>query len=200
MDRLKNMKEQMVSVVQSQMGNLECVDAKELGEAVDMIKDLAEAIYYCSITDAMEESEKDKSVANNYYYTQPMMDNRQDYNMGRMYYGGGNSGNGNSGSSNSGNSSSYYTPRMPYYMEDPMQMNNSYMMPNHDYREGRSYSSRRGYMESKDLHKDSATQMRELEKYIRDLGEDLTEMVERATPEEKQVLQQKIATLATKIS
>lgn len=30
------------------------VDAKELGEAVDMLKDLAEAKYYCSIVAAME--------------------------------------------------------------------------------------------------------------------------------------------------
>lgn len=198
MDRLKSMKEQMVSVVQSQMGNLECVDAKELGEAVDMIKDLAEAIYYCSITDAMEDSEKQPKT-NNYYYTQPM-DQQYDYNMGRMYYSSGNGGGGSNGSgsgnSNGGNSN-YYTPRSPYYMEQPMMGNQRY--PMHDYREGRSYSSRRGYMESKEMHKDSATQMRELEKYIKDLSQDLTEMIEQATPEEKQVLQQKIATLATKI-
>ena len=35
--------------------NLNTVDTRELGEAVDMIKDLAEAIYYCTVTKAMEE-------------------------------------------------------------------------------------------------------------------------------------------------
>ena len=68
-----------------------------------------------------------------------------------------------------------------------------------DPREGRAKQSRRMYMEAKEMHKDSATQMRELDRYIKDLGEDITEMIKNATPEEKQVLQQKIATLSTKI-
>jgi len=50
------------------MGSLEKVNAKELGEAVDMIKDLSEAIYYCTITEAMEKSAEDKTN-NTYYYT-----------------------------------------------------------------------------------------------------------------------------------
>ena len=29
-----------------------------MGEAIDMIKDLSEAIYYCTITEAMEKSDK----------------------------------------------------------------------------------------------------------------------------------------------
>ena len=45
MERLKAMKENLMNSVQAQIsGNLDCVDAKELGEAVDMIKDLAEAM------------------------------------------------------------------------------------------------------------------------------------------------------------
>jgi len=39
---------------------MEKVDAQELGAAVDMIKDLSEAIYYCTITEAMEEKEDEK--------------------------------------------------------------------------------------------------------------------------------------------
>lgn len=188
MERLKQMKEQLTSTVQGQLGNLHDVDAKELGEVVDMIKDLAEAIYYCSITEAMEESKKEEKpqMNNTYYYTMPM-----DYrDNGRMYYGG---QGGNSGTSMNGNGSRYYMPDMyrerewmPEYMtQDP--------------REGRAKQSRRMYMEAKEMHKDSATQMRELDRYIKDLGEDITEMIRNATPEEKQVLQQKIATLSTKI-
>ena len=61
MEQLKSMKEQLTSIVQAQLCNAQNVDAKELGEAVDMIKDLAEAIYYCNITEAMEKSkEKEK--------------------------------------------------------------------------------------------------------------------------------------------
>lgn len=49
-DTLKTMKEQLMNCVQGQLGDISAVDAHELGEAVDMIKDLAEAIYYCTIT------------------------------------------------------------------------------------------------------------------------------------------------------
>jgi hypothetical protein len=41
------------------MTHLDSVDAKELGEAIDMIKDLSEAIYYCTITEAMEAKGKE---------------------------------------------------------------------------------------------------------------------------------------------
>ena len=62
------MKHNLTSFIQGQMGSLEKVNAKELGEAVDMIKDLSEAIYYCTITEAMEKSAEDKTN-NTYYYT-----------------------------------------------------------------------------------------------------------------------------------
>ena len=55
MKRLKAIKESLVECVESQVhGHLEEVDTKELGEAIDMIKDLAKAIYYCTVTEAME--------------------------------------------------------------------------------------------------------------------------------------------------
>lgn len=71
MEQLKSMKQCLMAQVQAQMGNLAAVDTEELGEAVDMIKDLSEAIYYCTITEAMEQKD----------YRD--MD-REDY--GRMYY------------------------------------------------------------------------------------------------------------------
>ena len=43
--------------IEGQMANLDEVDTKELGEAIDMIKDLEEAMYYCTITKAMEQKE-----------------------------------------------------------------------------------------------------------------------------------------------
>ena len=58
MEQLKQMKEMLTGCVQGQLTHLDTVDAKELGEAVDMIKDLSEAIYYCTITKAMEEKEE----------------------------------------------------------------------------------------------------------------------------------------------
>ena len=58
MEELKSMKKALINCVQSQInGNLKEVDAEELGEAVDMIKDLEEAIYYATITKAMEDGD-----------------------------------------------------------------------------------------------------------------------------------------------
>lgn len=199
MEQLKAMKEQLTSIVQGQLAHTDSVDTKELGEAVDMIKDLAEAIYYCSITEAMDEN-KDKG--NTYYYTtyRPDMMTRYDeiFDPNRMFYGGQESSN------SSGGSRMYRTGRRinpVYYQPDYREYDYSeQLMPDHDPREGRARKSRRMYIESKELHKDSATQMKELEKYIQDLSKDVTEMIEHATPEEKQLLQQKIMTLSTKIN
>lgn len=187
MEELKRIKEQLIGVVQSQMANLNEVDAKELGEVVDMIKDIAETCYYCSITEAMGE-EKEETPR---YYPAP------DYDMNRMYYGGRSGRNMyNPASNGRGNSRNmnpvYYTPYMREYEPDwdPMYKNA---------REGRAKDARRMYMEHKEVHKDHITQMKDLEEYMKSLTEDIMEMIEEATPEEKQALQQKIATLSTKI-
>ena len=50
MEMLKSMKEILMSQAYSQMNHLDKVDAKELGEVIDMIKDIEEAIYYCAKT------------------------------------------------------------------------------------------------------------------------------------------------------
>lgn len=52
--RLKCLEEEMVSVLELQFKNLEGVCTKELGEAIDIVKDLEEAIYYHTITEAMK--------------------------------------------------------------------------------------------------------------------------------------------------
>lgn len=63
MERLKIIKEQLVSQVESQMENLQCVDTQELGEVIDMIKDLAKAIYYCEVSKQMEEADASRKSA-----------------------------------------------------------------------------------------------------------------------------------------
>lgn len=205
MERLKRVKETLMSVIESQIngGDLRNVDTKELGEVVDMVKDFSEAMYYCSIVEAMEKSEKDGSHGKEYhYYTERYMPERyypDRYNMmyterdmdrdyGRMYYtGGGSSGGNSSGGNNArgGGTRGFYEPMYP--------------MMDKDYREGKSGGSRKSYMEAKETHQDKAVQMKELDKYIHELGDDITEMIQDASPEEKAMLQQKISTLATKI-
>jgi hypothetical protein len=68
-----------------------------------------------------------------------------------------------------------------------------------DNREGRSPVSRKGYMEGKEMHHPKEKQMKELEKYMQELTSDITEMIQGTSPEEKQLLQKKIATLAEKV-
>ena len=172
MERLKNLKENILNCVQYEVsGNLKEVNTKELGEAIDMIKDLEEAMYYCTITEAMKKKEEQPQYNNINYYTEPYYD--------KMYYGG----NGNGGQSNSGGTN--------YYDGWNGQMRDS--------REGRSGEIRRMYMEHKSLHADKNVKMKDLEKYMQELTHDMTEMIQDASPEEKQLLQQKISTLAQKI-
>lgn len=60
MERLKHMEEVLMGCVQAQLSHLDTVDTEELGQAIDMIKDLEQAKYYCSIVKAMEEAEEDE--------------------------------------------------------------------------------------------------------------------------------------------
>ena len=94
MEQLKNMKENLVSIIQAQMGNLQDTDTKELGEAIDMVKDLSEAIYYCSIVKAMEEKEEENKYMSKTQTNYPMYYNGgnriYDGMDGRMWYNGGN--------------------------------------------------------------------------------------------------------------
>ena len=74
-----------------------------------------------------------------------------------------------------------------------------------DGREGRSGQSRRTYMETKEMHKgntpqDKQEKMKSLESYMKELSEDLTEMIEDASNEERSMLKAKLATLSQKIS
>lgn len=214
MERLKQMKETLMSSVQGQLGNLDHVDAKELGEAVDMIKDLSEAIYYCTVTKEMEECKEEKKMmdkmeqkfqshqqmpqqVHQHYYPIPEYDRPyyrdMDRDYGKMYYDGESSyrGNGNSG----GNSRGFREPE--YFM--PIQDFPQYPREIRDVREGRSPMNRRSYMESKEMHKGKEVEMQELEKYMQELSTDITDMIKEASPEEKQMLQQKLTLLASKV-
>ena len=49
MEQMKTIKASLLGLIQTQLADPKCVDAKELGEVFDMLKDLMEAAYYCSI-------------------------------------------------------------------------------------------------------------------------------------------------------
>lgn len=179
MEQLKHMKETLISCVQSQMSHLDTVDTEELGDVIDMIKDLEEAIYYCTITKAMEGKEKEGGNQYHHYYTEYRDIDRPE---GRMYY----PESGNEGNMSSGNNARSYM-EWNYPME-------------RDRREGRSPMSRKTYMEAKEMHQPKTTQMKELEKYLQELSSDIVEMIQDASPEEKSFLEKKISALAVKIN
>ena len=191
MEQLRNIEECLISQVQAQCSDLRKVDAKELGEVVDMIKDLEEAIYYCSITKAMEKSEeereKSRSMNINYY---------MEGDAGRMYYDGQSR---NSDGTYASSDRRMYVPYMeyaPYMMRDQRWRDERFS----DMYDTKSNSSRRMYMEGKQYHRDDQQSMKELEHYIKDLGEDMTDMIKESSSEEKQVLSSKLQQLATKIN
>lgn len=170
MERLKSIKECLIAQVQAQMGDLACVDTHELGEVIDMIKDLEQAMYYCSVVEAMEEGGETKFDPHDEHY---MYNHYNDYNRNHI---------------------SYYTER-----EYDVPHTNSKHEYEHDSREGKSPMKRKKYMEAKENHQDKTIQMQELEDYLKELSMDITELVDSATAEEKTLLKQKISALATKI-
>lgn len=130
MHKLKAIRECLVETVECQLEHMECVDTHELGEVIDMIKDLEQAMYY-------------------------------------------------------------------HVMSHPMA---AATMEKEDCHEGRSVKTRRKYMEAKEAHKDKAVKVQELEQYMKELSEDITEMIEGASAEEKTILEKKVTALASKVA
>jgi tyrosyl-tRNA synthetase len=68
MEKLHKIKECLIDCVANQVENhLDCVNTKELGEAIDMIKDISKAMYYFTITEAMENGPETHKKQREYY-------------------------------------------------------------------------------------------------------------------------------------
>lgn len=193
MKRLECLKDTLINILEGQInsGDLAQVNTEELGEVVDMVKDLAEAMYYCSITEAMEENAHEQSHYERYYtphYNYPRY--FTEYNYPNY--------------SSENNYPRYFTDiemkrdmDRPYgrmYQTDRMEHYEPY-----ESREDRSSRSKRRYMDAKEKHQSKEIQMKELENYLHELSDDISEMIKDASSEEKTLLQQKISTLANKI-
>ena len=108
-----------------------------------------------------------------------MRDMDRDY--GKMYYTDGMNGNSRGGSSSG--------------------MSNG---GNRGYSESRYDRARKGYEESKAMHKgntaeDKQHKMKELENYMKELSTDVTDMISDMSPEEKSLMKQKMQVLMQKI-
>lgn len=217
--RIHEMMEKLTKCAEMELEKgVENVDAKEMGEVVDIIKDLAEAEYYAKISKAMDESE----YGEDYDYMGAYDDMRKGYrgqprdSRGRyMSRRGGRRGY---------EEPMYHMPLDVYKDYSPEElrdmdrhtMGRMYYTDNanggsmatrmqggmnggRDNREGRSGMSRRGYMEAKEMGKDKGEKMKELENYMKELSSDVTEMISDASPEEKSMLKSKMQTLLQKI-
>jgi hypothetical protein len=207
---------------------IEQVDTKEMGEVAEIIKELSEAEYYAKISKAMDEAEygedydymgaydehsrkgyrgqrrdsRGRYMSRRGYETPMMMYDDMDYESmehmrdmdrpyGRMGYAGsgsygGHSSSGMNSESNMGNSGS------------------SSSGGNRGNSESRYDRARRGYEETKEMHKSNSSEdkqhkIKSLEEYMKELSEDVTSMIEGMSPEEKTLAKTKLQSLAQKI-
>lgn len=220
---MHEMIEKLTECAKSEMDKkgIEEIDTEEFGKATDIIKDLAESMYYRTLTEAMKESE----YGEEYDEYGPMDDGRRGYRGQRRDSKG-------RYMSRKGRRMGYDEPwdevfdyneiermrdmdrphgRM-YYTDGTSGTSGMTSGSNmgstggqyssrmqRDSREGRSGQMRRGYMEAKEEGKDKAEKMKELENYMKELSTDVTEMISDASPEEKSMLKQKMQVLMTKI-
>lgn len=90
MEKLHLIEETLACLLEAQLSDLEEVDAEEMGEVVDMIKDIEEAKYYCAVVKAMEEAsipeyfdyEKDSRM----YYRDMRKPRHHEEDMNEPYY------------------------------------------------------------------------------------------------------------------
>ena len=158
----------LMTTVEEQLMNLDKVDAKELGEAIDMIKDLEEAIYYETITKAMNKKTGYEEDEWDQYYPKYYGDHKDKKHPDEVW--------------ERDRKMPTHDGHMSEHVEEKMHHDGEKEYPHmRDSKEGKSPMSRRMYMESKEKHHDKASQMRELENYMQELTQDIVEMVEGST-------------------
>ena len=198
---------------------IESIDTKEMGEVAEMLKELCEAEYYAKVSKAMDEHDFDNAEeimdeGRRGYRGQPR-DSRGRYmrrgydemmympemyrdmdrdSMGRMYYTGSTSTGGSQGQSNGGSSMGSSNSSSMGYSDGMMR----------DSREGRSGQSRKGYVETKEMHKgnseeDKMAKKRELDKWMSDFSSDVKELVGDMTAEEKTLLKTRLNNLQSSL-
>ena len=184
---------------------VENIDTKEMGEVAEIIKELSEAEYYAKISKAMDESE----YGEDYDYRGAYDEHERKGYRGRMR------------DSKGRYMKRSYTPNTmmhddewedmqrnrdmdrnlgKMYYTEPMEMNNG-----QSHSESRYDRAKRGYEETKSMHKDNSAEskqmkMKSLEDYTKELVSDITDMVQDMSAEEKNLLRTKLQTLAQKVS
>lgn len=213
--RMHDMIEKLSECAKSEFdGGIENVDTCEMGKVTDMMKDLAEAMYYRTLTKAMDEAEDDEIMEMFDRYG----DDRRYYDHYR-YKSGRFAPKGKGTYRRGYEEPPYYhmTPDMykehdaEYYRDmDKRSRNVMYYseplvnMLSHGDSESGYDRAKRMYTETRNMHKSDSTEdkqhkMRSLENYTRELADDLTELITDMSAEEKSLLRSKMQTLAQKI-
>lgn len=203
--------------------NIEGAALEELGEWVDILKDMAEYDKNMRIIEAMDETEdSEKSMKYIEEYEDYPEDDRRGYrgqprdSMGRYM------GRRRGGRRMGFEEPPYYhmTPDMYHdwdnmteeererdldrhtlnrmYYTEPIRMPNIPNAPMKD--ESRYERARRGYEEKKTTGADKQEKMKSLEEYMKELGSDLSAMLTDMSPEEKTMVKSKLSMLASKVS
>ena len=185
---------------------IENVDTCEMGKVVDMMKDLSEAMYYRTLTKAMQESDAEEIME--------MFDKYGD--DGKRYYDMWRYKSGRFAPKGRGTRRGYEEP--PYYHMTPDQYkeHDPEYWRDLDRKDGKMYytepitmesrydKAKRGYEESKMTHKENTPEhkqakMKDLEAYLKELSEDVTQLLSDATPEERAMVRGKMQVLTQKI-
>ena len=185
---------------------IENVDTCEMDKVVDMMKDLSEAMYYRTLTKAMQESDTEEIME--------MFDKYGD--DGKRYYDMWRYKSGRFAPKGRGTRRGYEEP--PYYHMTPDQYkeHDPEYWRDLDRKDGKMYytepitmesrydKAKRGYEESKMTHKENTPEhkqakMKDLEAYLKELSEDVTQLLSDATPEERAMVRGKMQVLTQKI-
>lgn len=218
-ERMHDVIEKLSEIVKYEFDKgIENIDTCEMKEAIDMLKDLSEAIYYRTLTVAMQESD-----------TEEIMDMFDRYGDDRRFYNHYHYKNGKFAPKGSGTRRGYdeplyhlplemyrdYTPeelrdmdrhtRGVMYYTEPLERGEKLHEPKENLHESRYDRAKRMYTETKDMHKgntpeDKQAKLKDLETYMKSLAEDLTEIIEGATPEERAMAKNKLSVLVQKMN
>lgn len=193
---------------------VENVNTEEMGEAVDMIKDLCEAEYKAVIVKSMKKADEEEEE----YNKELLRALKGEYGEegGRRYYDEYRYANGRFAPKGRGIRRGYTEP--PYY-HMPVNYNDMEYMRDMDKDRGKMYYSepiaphvsesnydraKRHYTETKKMHKGASTEdkehkMKALDMYIRELSGDISELLNDMTPDERNLLRTKMSNLASKL-
>ena len=209
--RMHCMIEKLAECAEKQFDNgIESVDTAEMGQVTDMLKDLAKAMYYRTLTKAMDDSDPEEIME--------MFERYGD--GGRRYYDHYRYADGRFAPKGRGTYRRGYD-EPPYYHMTPEMYRSMENYRDMDRRDGRMYYSepsmnsgvhtesrydmaKRNYTESKELHRgntpeDKEQKMKELEKYLREIGSDIAELISDASTEEKNLLKNRMQVIMQKI-